>query len=531
MKRGSGFTFSEFPVWIIPPMLLLFFALASGFNGLYGQDSFEYLRYSRAIHTFLTQGTYPGTFFWPVLYPLSGALLSFILPDILSLQLISIVSYGFTCFFLGRILQHLYPGKQKETRLYIMLFFCLSPFILRYSLTIMSEPMTLLFITAFFYYWLVFTDGKRQKYFMGVVFFGCAAVNTRYPAFIILIIPFLHSVFNFFRRFNPIVFAASLVIVLLIFLPGIWMKIVEPGSILGRSDFLYWSWINYFKRSFITTDGTKIYMLPNICYVFKNLIHPGYIFAGLLFLFFIRKEETRSLFFRILLLVILVYALFLAGLPFQNDRVLLLSFPLVVILFSCSFITLTEKYSLHLQSQYPESSFSLSRRGSQKKREVSQKIDNLCINFAKLCDKLCATLRETAIFRPLRPYLKHLVIISVIVVQMILFYGSFRPFYRNNKTTKTIALKMLEYPGRKIYTFNIDMALKGYGVTNETVNLWSNKIDFFEPGGLVLLNFADSQNQWKGMNPMLNWERLTKTHHLKVVESFPEGWNLYEITN
>jgi hypothetical protein len=90
---------------------------------------------------------------------------------------------------------------------------------------------------------------------------------------------------------------------------------------------------------------------------------------------------------------------------------------------------------------------------------------------------------------------------------------------------------MMHYPGKKLYTFSIDMALKEYGVTNETVSLWSNKIDFFEPNALVLFNFADTRQQWKEMNPMLNWESLSRDHHIKLLENFPEGWNLYEITD
>ena len=81
MKNQLFFKYlAGIPLWIVLPVLLLIGNLLAGFNGLYGQDSFEYLRYSRALHHYLSAGVLPGPFHWPLFYPLSGALLSFILP-------------------------------------------------------------------------------------------------------------------------------------------------------------------------------------------------------------------------------------------------------------------------------------------------------------------------------------------------------------------------------------------------------------------------------------------------------------------
>ena len=105
MLSGSDhFFLSEIRTWILFPVLLLIFNLLTGFNGLYGQDSFEYLRYSRELHEYLSGGELPGTFFWPVLYPLSGAVVSFFLPDVLSLQVVSVF-----------LLWHDNPFSSKDT--------------------------------------------------------------------------------------------------------------------------------------------------------------------------------------------------------------------------------------------------------------------------------------------------------------------------------------------------------------------------------------------------------------------------------
>ncbi|MCW8823527.1 MAG: hypothetical protein OQK63_05540, partial [Ignavibacteriaceae bacterium] len=79
--------------FILPSIIFLVLLIFFKFNGLYGQDSHEYYRYSKDIIKFLTGGPLPANFHWPVLYPLFGAILSFVIPDpLLCLQLISFVS-------------------------------------------------------------------------------------------------------------------------------------------------------------------------------------------------------------------------------------------------------------------------------------------------------------------------------------------------------------------------------------------------------------------------------------------------------
>lgn len=174
---------------------------------------------------------------------------------------------------------------------------------------------------------------------------------------------------------------------------------------------------------------------------------------------------------------ILLYALFLAGLNFQNDRVLILSFPLLLLVFFGSYLEISDRLKKIKKSYY------------------------------------------------------YITLILVIIIQLGLFYRAYRPFYENNRIIKTVAAEMLHYPDKRIYTFNIDMALKAYGVKNEIINLWEKKLADFKPGSLVLFNYLNSREQWKGMNPMLNWEEMNRAHHLELKENLPGSWALYEITD
>jgi 4-amino-4-deoxy-L-arabinose transferase-like glycosyltransferase len=458
------------------PVLLLLFNAIIGFNGLYGQDSFEYLRYSKALRGFLTDGASPGHFWWPPLYPLAGTLLSFFLPAVFSLQAVSIIAYGLTCLFLQKILNNIYSDKQ-EIKLYIFLFISLSPFFMRYSSTVMSESLAMAFITGFFYFYLLFTGNKDLRYLLLAVGFGCAAINTRYASFILLMIPGIHILYLFFINFRFKYLVYSLVIVLLIFMPNIYLHLYQPGSIVGQTHFSNWSFLHYFQRSFITADGALLYTLPNIIYVFSILVNPGFIFPGILFIIFFRINTLNTIFMKFVATTMLLYALFLAGLTFQNDRVLILSFPLVLILFFGSFQDILDRFEKTKKSYH------------------------------------------------------YMVVILVIIIQLALFYRAFKPFYENNRITRQVSLEMLHYPDKPIYTFNIDMALRAYGIKNEIINLWEKRLAEFKPGSLVLFNYLNSQDQWKGMNPMLNWDQMNREHHLNLRENLSGGWALYEITD
>lgn len=462
------------PLLIFIPVLLLIFCILSGFNGLYGQDSFEYLRYSRAVHNYLSgNNDLPCIFYWPVLYPLSGALLSFLLTDFRALQVISILCFGATAGFLQKILFHLHPIRKKEMTACLFLFFILSPFVLRYSLVVMSDMMAMLFVTAFLYFYLLFDEKGNNRHFVWLVFFGAAAINTRYASAIILIIPGLQALYRFFRKFNLLTLIVALLIAAFISLPGFVLKTYGAFPLKDTILIPDWSVMNFFKNSFYSPDGHQTYTFSNIFFVFSALFNPGYIFPGLLFFIFIPLSILKKPFFVKIILILAVYSLFLAGFTTQNSRFLLLTFPCVIILYSGSFL----------------------------------KICDITVKINKIIP---------AIF-----------IVTVFIVQSLLFYRGFRPFYINNKIVKEVAEKMEAYPGKTIYTFDIDQGLKEYGIKNEIINMWPESIIEFRPGSLVLFNYANSYHQWKNTNPVRNFERVR--NRMFLVKNLPGNWNLYEI--
>jgi hypothetical protein len=476
MKRPEG-SWSVYALWLLPTVLATLFAVATGFNGLYGQDSFEYLRYSRSLHGLIAEGIPAGNFFWPVLYPLSGAFLSFLLPDLFSLQLISLVCYGLTGWFLHRILVRIRPGKTAEAKLLVMLFFFLSPFILRYAMTVMSELLAMFLVCASLYSYLAFLNKRRPGHFLLLITAGLAAGFTRYPAFIILAPAIVHAFLIFLRKFHAGYFALTVVMSAILVFAELGLHGRWTTSVFGQPHFTGWSVCNFFRSSFETTDGHLVYRFPNILYVFSNTVNPGFIFAGAILAVMFRRADADNVFLKVLSASFLLYALFLAGLTFQNDRVLLLSFPLVIILFSGPFI------------------------------------------------------RAAGYLSRLRRRYVVLIILLAAVIQAGLFYRAFRPFYGNSRTAKILAEEVRRYPGRTVYTFNAEQALEAYKVGNTVISLYPAKLDSFQVHALVLFNPAAFSTQWKGYNPMTNWETLNTDYRLKTLKILPDGWLLCEIRN
>lgn len=478
MSNGSNHAIPiRFHIWIWLPLILLIMNVAAGFNGLYGQDSFEYLRYSRELHLYLTDGSLPGVFHWPILYPLAGAMISFLIPDILALQVVSIISYGMMLLYLKRILIQLYPERKREAIIYLLLFFSVSPFVLRYASSVMSEILCMFFLAAFLYYYLLFRKSGIKSKFLLMVLFASAAINTRYASGIIVLIPLIHAVLLFMKKFNLGFFVLALMVPVIVFLPGIFLEIQGSQAMSGPAVLPEWSILNYFRNDFHSSDGHLSYFLPNIIYVFKDLVHPGFIFAGILFLFFLRRQDIQRPFMAMTFCIVIVYALFIAGLPYQNDRILILSFPFVFILFSASFFRTWDYIKIRIR------------------------IPSL------------------------------LLILAVLIIQAGLSYRAYRPFYKNSLLIREIAAHIKAYPDATIYTFNIDQGLKAYDVRNEIVNLWSERIENFKTGSIVLINYDSTDSQWQNMNPVYNLEKLNNDHDLVMLESFPDNWKLYEIKN
>jgi 4-amino-4-deoxy-L-arabinose transferase-like glycosyltransferase len=482
-ERGkSGLNFQiksdkikKFLPFVLPTLIFLVLVLIFKFNGLYGQDSHEYYRYTKDIIKFLGGGPLPANFHWPVFYPLLGALLSILIHDpVFSLQLISFVSFLFTISFVSKILKMIdIEGNQDY---YILSTLSLSPFMLLYSSVAMTDLLSIFFLTGAIYFHFKYSTTKKEYHFYLFVLFTGLAFMTRYAAVVVLLIPVVLILIKFlipFKRSKLISLLIAAVITYICLAPHFYLK---SGTSAAFEDLQirHWELGNFLKSSFSTDEGFSTHFVPNIIFVFSNFVHPYYIFLGTLLLFLFRKKDLKFPAVQISFLILILFAFFMAGFPFQNKRHLLLSFPFVIIVLYQPF----------------QRALNLLRR------------NKFFLNAA---------------------------IVILCTMQIGIFYYAFNKIYKLNLIEKRVATELSNYNNKVLYTFFISPALRSYEVNKKIISLYDEKITSFVKDGLVLFNEQKFKVQWENSNPMINWNYLKKNYQLIKLKSFDEGWELYEI--
>lgn len=363
--------------------------------------------------------------------------------------------------------------KKVNLYLYVLIVFTLSPTVFKLGITIMSDMLSTLFIIVSFYNAIIYYRYKTIQNLYAFILFCLSAIMTRYVAFVVLL-PLGIFVLNVFIRQRkhykhiPLLLLCSCIIVL----PHIIIRNENTTQFLNHDWLTQWSFSNFFQRSFTTVDGISSNSLPNILYAFSSLFHPRYLLIGIFTLPFFLKTKIISSELKIIILSFVLYNLFLAGIPFQNSRFLLLSFPLVIIFLYPSFVYLYDKLTLNNKNYF---------------------------------------------------------VIALLSSQVCLCTYSLKPILQRNSLEKKIVSELQKYQNNTLYSFDIDIALQGRALDFNYKNLWLKRYPSFEKEALVLFHPTKFQQQWKGQNPILNWNVLKNNYQLNIIENLPDGWVLYKI--
>jgi len=149
------------------------------FNGLYGQDAHEYLRYARELHN--NFGTARGLPNYLPVYPALAALLGFMVPIPEALQFISIFSYALTIYVLFLSIRLIYPGNQAAF-LFVLCFGFLAPYPFRVACTDMTDPLATLLLLTTFYLVVSYIQSGRFRFFLLAVALALVCIFTRFAA-------------------------------------------------------------------------------------------------------------------------------------------------------------------------------------------------------------------------------------------------------------------------------------------------------------------------------------------------------------
>lgn len=450
------------------------------FDGLYGQDSYEYLRYSKLVHQFLIGGEHPGNYFWAIGFPLLIGILSTIgIPVLTVIQLVNLISLLGIVFFTKKIIEEIF-GEDDNLPTYLLLTLS-SPYLVRASLVAMTDIFTTFCLTAAFLLGLKYNKSNSTIFLIGFSCFACYAVFTRYVSGLPLLLLGLLVILTYIkgRQWYQI-----FIIIVPIFLIVIHLYFKQSETSFFSNQWLAlakWNVNHMFSSEFYTDSDHQLYVVPNLLYAFSSFAHVGFLVTGLVLApIFIKnfKKILERNYVALIALSIVLYGLFLAGIPLQNKRFLLITFPLIVVLFYPSHVFLTGRLS------------------------------------------------EIRIFK--NKMLNSLILIILMINMVITLYVMQMPVKRNRLESK-ISIAIKPYQGRTLYGFDIDVALKGRGMIFDYKNLWESEYVQFEVGSLVIFNEQANTKQWHGKSPMNNWNKLKNSYKLIPLQSFGDGWNLYEI--
>lgn len=453
--------------------VLVLIKLVTGFNGLYGQDSHEYLRYTKTVVTDIKTLKIPGDYFWPVFYPLTAAILTFFTSnEIIALQLVSIGAFVLSIIYLSKILSILWQKEHDLQEKYLFLCFFLSPYLFRASFVVMSDMLCVFFLCACIYYFIEYRKNNKHLHFIALVFFAIAAFMTRYGAAVIIILPLLISIIQFLKSFSFKYFFISLIVLIISLLPHLLIKYQDPTKFIAHQHLLEWKFSNIFKNEFYE-DGYAKYTFANIFYALSAFVFPGYLFLGIVFLPFTKFRSVQKEIV-IFVSVIILYAIFLAGIPYQNMRFLLLSFPLIIIVLYPAFKAFTFKF-------------------------------------------FTGILKRRVFF------------ISVFLINSSLIAYSLKSFLNYNKTEIKIANFIKNKQSYPVYTLGMEGVLQSYNIENKIYSLYFDKLNAAVLPSFGLVNEEMLETRYKNAVPQKNWQLICKKYKVKKINSFENGWQLYEI--
>lgn len=459
-----------------PLLMLLVLRVGWGFNGLYGQDAHEYFRFATAIREWMLGGPHPGSFFWPVTYPLLVALVSLLTGTVsTAAQAVSALALGFSALAIRKLLMRLNPTQATAANAFVWAFGLLAPYMLRAGTVVMSDMLAVAFVSWALWFAVAWWKSPSTLRYTAFAALTVMAISTRYQAAIVLFVPHLVLGWLLLKQRKFVQLLPALVLCAVLAVPHVYFQQSNALSAGNHYGLQLWSAAHWFQRTFEGPDGVLAFTYPNLLFTLSSLAWPGTISLGVVLLFFARRVDWQQAALRVALMAFLVNALFLAGVPFQNTRHLLLAMPLAAVLL------------------FPA--------------------------FARLVHWLPW------------PMAKRLFLPTLLLGQLALCVWAMRPTVASCIEQQQITLAIhARSDDAPVYTFAMEMALETYNVPNPVRNIYHELYEEFEIGGLLLVNNRQFAPIFEGRNPMLNWQAANKQHQLELLQAWDSGWELYRIS-
>ena len=319
------------------------------FDGLYGQDAYGYLEYSKKFYQSLSSFQIPPSFYWPIGFPLFISVFTVFTAGNVWLAglLVSLNSGSLCAGFVFLITYELFSGiieeQRKKISLYAGLITVFIPLLVKSSLVLMSDALALMFASWSMWQLVKYVNEFNLKHLIFAAVTLSIAVMTRY-GYALLVIPVL--IYIIYISVKNKVKAGILirdlvigsVIGIIIFIPQLYyiFQYGIPGLQHGVGVGIWpgGSFLNFFRKDFTTFDGTIHYRMWNALYNLSPAFHPFYLSVfGFAFLagayLLLKRKKNKIIIFS--LSWFLVYYLYFSGGSYQALRFLLSFMPAMVI--------------------------------------------------------------------------------------------------------------------------------------------------------------------------------------------------------
>jgi 4-amino-4-deoxy-L-arabinose transferase-like glycosyltransferase len=334
------------------------------FDGLYGQDAFGYLEYSKKFYESLGRLRIPPVFYWPIGFSLFTSVFTvFTVGNVWLAGLFVSLNSGSLCAgFVYLLAYELFISfgeqQRKKIALYAGLITSFIPLLVKSSIVLMSDSLAIMFASWSIWQVVKYTNEFKLKHLIFAAITLSLSVMTRY-GYALLVIPILiyiiyTAVKNKFYAGRLIRdMAISSVTGIIIFAPQLYyifqngIPALQHGGGVG-----IWpggSFLNFFRKDFTTFDGTIHYRMWNALYNFSPVFHPYYLsvfgfafLAGIYLL--LKKKNYKIIIFSFSWFI--VYFLYFSGGSYQALRFLLSFMPVMVIIsaYGLAEIKLKETY-------------------------------------------------------------------------------------------------------------------------------------------------------------------------------------------
>ncbi|MEZ4756785.1 MAG: hypothetical protein R2817_08155 [Flavobacteriales bacterium] len=448
---------------------LLLFSRYGDYTGVNGQDAHDHWRLAQAWMEWWGGGQRPLMAEHPHGYPFLGALVGLSgVGALWGLRLVSLGAYISLLLVLRGILVNMHGADlRRSIDGFLLIAAATAPFLLRYAATVMSDVTAMALLMGAFLLLLRWLDHGRWPDSLGCVLLGAWALWVRMAVAPVLMVAGAALVVGpSVGRKSRIHWGAALIVALglVILFFGV-TEAVNGRLWVPLAD---WSPLNMLSRVHRSDDGELRYFIPNLLYVGKVFVHPGFLLIGPLLMAFVRWEDLRHRMSKWVMAALFSYLCFIACMPFQNDRVLLLALPFVVLLLFPAYMRL---------EQWME------------RRRVP----------------------------------RSMWLWPLLLAQLVLTGRALWPFMRQAQVERELAAVVGGSGAEQVYTHGMGAALSNYCPNKEVIELWYGELEHMKSGALLVVRPGDLETQWQGLAPAQNWA-IAQRHGMDTVIVHPAGW-------